>query len=84
MPPRASHLPNHIERSGLQKLSGGRELPLTKLHPAGARTIKAMVAKGWIEQGSSEGVYRITACGESAKRAELPMTKGSRPAVDAI
>jgi DNA-binding PadR family transcriptional regulator len=80
MPPRASHLPNHLERNGLQKLLGGRELPATKLHPTGAQTIKTMVAKGWIERGSSERVYRITPAGEAAVRAPLPMTKGNRPA----
>jgi hypothetical protein len=35
MPARDSHLPTHLERSGLQKLIGIPELPAAKLRPVG-------------------------------------------------
>jgi hypothetical protein len=72
MPPRASHLPSHSERGVLQKLLGGRELPVTKLYPAGAQVIKTMVAKDWV-RGSSDHLYRITPAGETTMRAKLPV-----------
>ena len=83
MPARANHLPTHLERSGLQKLIGIPELPAAKLHPVGGRTIKTLLAKGWIEHGSSDRVYRITPAGKAAMREALPMNKGNRPAIDA-
>ena len=82
MPPRASHLPSHLERSALQKLLGGRELSALKLHPTGRQTIKKMIAKGWIEVGSSEQVYRIMQAGEDALRIPLPLRKMTNPAID--
>jgi hypothetical protein len=39
MPPRVSHLPNHAERSALDKLRHGRELSLAQLHPTGAAAV---------------------------------------------
>ena len=73
MPLRASHLPSYRERCGLQQLLGGRELTAADLHPANSNTIKNMLAKGWIESGSSDSNFRITLAGEAALRAELPM-----------
>jgi hypothetical protein len=72
MPQRAGHLPTYLERSVLQKLTGG-EIPATGLSPV--TTVGKLFAKGWIEYGSSPRVYRITPTGEAALRAKLPMKK---------
>ncbi len=73
MPARSSQFPNHYERSVLQRLRLGNELPATKLlSPAGRATIKKLLEKGWIDHGSSIELYRITRAGDNALRAELP------------
>ena len=69
MPPRPGHLPNHYERSALTKLASGRELPLSKLFPAGRTTIANLLEKGWIERAGS--AYRITEGGKAALRAKV-------------
>jgi hypothetical protein len=61
----ASHPPTDLERSGLQQLLGIPELDAAKLQPVGDRTIKPLLAKGWIERGSAD---RVTPDGESALR----------------
>jgi hypothetical protein len=70
--PRPSHLPNHYERSALTKRAAGRELPFTKLFPAGRTTIAKLLEKGWIERAGSTQHYRITEGGKAALRAEMP------------
>jgi hypothetical protein len=80
MPPRASHLPNIYERSVLQKLSSNVEMPTANL--SSSATFVKLLAKGWIERGSSAQVYRITPTGSAALRAKLPMNKGIRPAIE--
>jgi hypothetical protein len=40
MPPRVSHLPNHAERSALDKLRHDRELSLAQLHPTGSAAVR--------------------------------------------
>jgi hypothetical protein len=72
MPARASHLPTHVERIILQKLRGS-ELSLRELEPTSRSTILKLTKKGWIERGRSIGTYRITALGEKAVRAMLPL-----------
>jgi hypothetical protein len=69
MPPRARHLPTVFKRKILQKLSRG-ELPATRLSPVA--TVGKLLAKGWINRGSSLRVYQITPAGEAALRAKLP------------
>jgi hypothetical protein len=81
MSPRAGHLPNIYERTVLQMLRRVRELPAAELPSTSSQTIKKLLAKGWIEHGSSHRVFRITPTGEAALRAELPMDKGNRPAI---
>ena len=71
MTPRPSHIPNHYERSALTKLASGRELPLSKLFPAGRTTIAKLLEKGWIERAGSTQHYRITEGGKAALRAEM-------------
>jgi hypothetical protein len=71
MPPRSPSIPHMAERVALQRLSGGGELPATKLHPAAKGTLSKMIFKGWIE-GLPGGVYRITAEGRSALTAKIP------------
>jgi hypothetical protein len=78
MPPRASHLPNVFERTVLQKLTAG-EKPAADL--IRGVTVEKLLAKGWIDHGSSPRVYRITPAGEAALRAKLPLNKGSRAAL---
>ena len=63
------HLPNHYERSALTKLASGRELPFSKLFPAGRHTIAKLLEKGWIERAGS--AYRITEGGKAALRAKV-------------
>jgi hypothetical protein len=82
MSPRANHLPNIYERSVLQMLRGVSELPPANLPSTSPQTINKLLAKGWIEHGSSHRVCRITPSGEAALRAELPMDKGNRPAIE--
>ncbi|MGY3075822.1 hypothetical protein ACVWZZ_002193 [Bradyrhizobium sp. LM6.10] len=72
MPPRASHLPSHVERNALQKLQTGREMRLKDLALTGHRTILIMIAKRWIERGSESGTHRITPSGDAALRMKLP------------
>jgi hypothetical protein len=45
-------------------------------------TFVKLLAKGWIERGSSAQVCRITPTGGAALQAKLPMTKGNRPAIE--
>ena len=67
--PRASHLPNVVERAALQELKV-RELPARRI---GTSTVIAkMLSKGWIERGSSARNYRITPAGAEALRKRLP------------
>jgi hypothetical protein len=80
MPPRASHLPNIYERTVLQRLRGVSELAVAQLPSTSSQTIKNLLAKDWIEHGSSDRVYRMTPAGEAALRAALPMNKANRPA----
>jgi len=84
MSPRASHLPNIYERTVLQMLRGPSELATAKLPSTSSHTIKKLLAKGWIEHGSSHRVCRITPTGEAALQAELPMNKGNRPAIQRV
>jgi hypothetical protein len=78
MPARASHLPTHVERIILQKLRSGSELSLRELEPTSRSTLLKLTKKGWIDRGQSIGTYRITALGEKAVRAMLPLD--GRPA----
>lgn len=60
MPARLDHLPNHYERSILQKLRerGGAG----QIADAGGRTtIRKLLEKGWIEHGSSSILPHHTA-----------------------
>ena len=78
MPSRPSHLPHNLERTALQKMSATHGLLAAQLHPAGERTIAAMVAKGWIEKRTDAdgGVrYRITPAGEAALKAKIPLDR---------
>ena len=60
MAPRASHLPNHRERSAAQNMRVHGALPLMKLYPTGKVTLERMLAKGWIQVGGSPETYRLT------------------------
>ena len=73
MPARPSHLPSHTERTALLKLRAYTELTAREREPTGQQTIQKMVAKGWLERGVKPGTYRITAAGDEALRAPLPM-----------
>jgi hypothetical protein len=76
MPPRPSHLPHNIERTTLQKMSATYGLPLSKLHPAGEKTIAGMVAKGWVEKlvdANAGSRFRITPAGKAALKAKIPI-----------
>ena len=76
MPARAPHLPHYVERTALQKLRAAPDLPATHLLPAGQKTLANMVQKGWIESSpGSMARYRITAQGETALKAEIPMPR---------
>ena len=75
MPVRASHLPNHLERSCLLELRALGESRAAQLH-AGKRTIIKMIEKGWIER--AELAYRITPTGEAALKAKIPTPKRNR------
>ena len=72
MPLRAGHLPNHVERSCLQKLRAHAELRADRL-PAGKQALARLIEKGWIE--SSGFAYRITPAGEAAMKAKIPTPK---------
>ena len=69
MPARANHLPNVFERNALQELRIG-ELPGPRLGTASV--IAKLLAKGWIERGSTARIYRITPAGKEALRMHLP------------
>jgi hypothetical protein len=73
MPARAKHLPNHFERTILQKLRTRDELSARNLEPTGHGIILKLMAKGWIERGTSSGHYRITPAGDAALRTPLPI-----------
>jgi hypothetical protein len=80
MATRDSHLPNVFERSALQKLLGGERMGAR----IGSSTIvEKLIMKGWIEPGSANRIFRITAAGEAALRTKLPLNKGGRAALDA-
>jgi hypothetical protein len=72
MPARANHLPAYFERIALQKLRLGHELSARDLEPTSKRTLKKLMAKGWLEGGNAIGTYRITRSGEEALSAPLP------------
>jgi hypothetical protein len=76
VPARASHLPSHFERSALQKLRSGGELPAAQLQPAGRSTLEKLLAKEWIERVADQK-YRITSAGNDALSLELPI--GGQP-----
>ncbi len=69
---------NHPERQVLNYLRSGAWMVLNKLPvPAGERLVKAMEAKGWIELRGRGTEVRITATGDAAVRAAVPVS-GSR------
>src|ERR1700750_382295 len=72
MPAREKHLPTHFERTALQRLKISKELSARDLEPTTDRTISKLMAKGWIESGSSAGRYRITTAGEAPLITPLP------------
>jgi hypothetical protein len=80
MPRRAGHLPTHHERTVMLKMRALGQLPVRE---AASRTIVKMIAKGWIERDRSKDAFRVTAAGEAALKAELPLNKGNRPATEA-
>lgn len=66
----------------MQKLCAAPELPATHLLPAGQKTLANMVQKGWIESSpGSMARYRITAEGETALKAEIPMPRTTQARV---
>jgi hypothetical protein len=71
MPSRASHLPNHRERTALLLLRARGELPLKTLYPTGLSTVTRMLEKAWVDRVGSD-TYRITPAGEAALKMELP------------
>jgi hypothetical protein len=79
MPAREKHLPTHLERTALQALRAGSELSARELEPTTRRTILKLMAKGWIERGSSSRLYRITPVGEDALRIQLPLRGSTNP-----
>jgi hypothetical protein len=81
MPARQKNLPSYVERTALQRLHPGEELSARDLEPTTARTILKLLAKGWIELGSSSGRYRITPAGDAALSAPLPLYFGEAAAV---
>jgi DNA-binding PadR family transcriptional regulator len=52
----------------------GRSLTLIGLHPAGPKTVAAMLAKGWVasESLSNRVQYRITPAGKKAFKEKIP------------
>jgi hypothetical protein len=77
---RASHLPTHHERTVMQKMRALGQLPVRE---AASRTIVKMLAKGWIERDRSNEAFRVTAAGEAALKAQLPLSRANRPATEA-
>ena len=75
MPTRPNHIPHNIERSALQKMSSTEGLSEERLHPAGARTIAGMIAKGWITRQSDDRTYCITPAGDAALKAVIPVKR---------
>ena len=78
MPPRAKDIPHNIERTALQKMTAERWLPTEDLYPASTVTIEGMLSKGWIDiqmAENGEARYRITAAGEAALKAKIPMDR---------
>jgi hypothetical protein len=73
MPARAGHLPTHFERSARAKLRAHAQLRARELEPIGRQTLQKMMTKGWLERGNAVGTYRLTAAGDAALRAQLPM-----------
>jgi hypothetical protein len=75
MPQRPSHIPHNLERATLQKMSATQGLETAQLHPAGTKTIAAMLAKGWIEKqtdANGGARYLITPAGAVALKAQIP------------
>ena len=60
------------------KMRAKGELPA---HELAIVMVTKMVAKGWVECVGSKEVLRITAAGEAALKAELPMSKGNKPVI---
>jgi hypothetical protein len=76
MPASPSHIPHSNERTALQRMSPTKGLSSDELHPAGKQTIATMLAKGWIERRSNDSgrpVYFITAAGQAALKAPIPI-----------
>jgi hypothetical protein len=72
MPKGPGHLPTHRERTVLNKLRSGAVRPATDFYPIGAATLGALIEKGWVELRSKD-TYAITAQGEKALTAKLPI-----------
>jgi hypothetical protein len=75
MPVRASHIPNSLERTMLQKMSATEGLLARQLYPGGQETLDRMIAKGWIEKqmdAKAGARYRITPAGEAALKTTIP------------
>ena len=70
MPPRATHILHSIERSALQKLIALGPLVQLGMHPAGGRTLKKMMRRGWLTMDSKH--YKITEAGMVAFRTKIP------------
>jgi len=79
MPPRPKNIPHNIERTALQKkMAVGRWLSTGHLYPASTASIEGMFSKGWIDiqmAENGEARYRITAAGEAALKAKIPMDR---------
>jgi hypothetical protein len=63
-------IPSHRERQYMQRLRAGGWVKLSRV-PAGARLIKNLLAKGWIEKRgitATEVSYRLTDKGLAAKK----------------
>jgi hypothetical protein len=68
-------IPNHRERSALQRTKHGDWVVLKDLYPAGEGTIASLIRKGWIERrigptGSEQ--LRITDAGRLALTVKIP------------
>jgi predicted transcriptional regulator len=48
---------------------------LEQLHPAGKQLIASMVVKGWIEKQPDGRTYCITAAGDAALKAVIPVKR---------
>jgi DNA-binding IclR family transcriptional regulator len=73
VPARPSHLPTNSERDALQRLRASGEMTLKALGPTTHRVVLKMIVKGWVEHGSESRTYRITAEGDAALRAKMPL-----------